>query len=158
MIIKEGNIVTQVTSGVILHQVNCQGVMGSGVARDIRNKYPKVFEEYSRIANPASTSRFAGADLLGIAQCVDVTPELSIFNLFGQQFYGREPKRYTSYDALDTALAEVANQLRYFKIESNQVNLPLLGSGLGGAHWPTVATMVEHHLGPDTTLWVLPTS
>lgn len=31
---------------VILHQVNCQGVMGSGVAKQVREKYPIVFEYY----------------------------------------------------------------------------------------------------------------
>lgn len=27
----------------ILHQVNCQGVMNSGVAKQVREKYPIVF-------------------------------------------------------------------------------------------------------------------
>ena len=31
---------------VIAHQVNCQGKMGSGVAKVIRDKYPKVYETY----------------------------------------------------------------------------------------------------------------
>lgn len=30
----------------ICHQVNCQGKMGSGVARQIREKYPTVYQWY----------------------------------------------------------------------------------------------------------------
>ena len=30
----------------ICHQVNCQGVMGSGIAKSIREKWPVVFEKY----------------------------------------------------------------------------------------------------------------
>ena len=32
----------------IVHQVNCKGVMGSGVAKQVRNKYPHVFVEYKK--------------------------------------------------------------------------------------------------------------
>ena len=34
---------------LICHQVNCQGVMGSGIAKQVREKYPKVYKEYKRI-------------------------------------------------------------------------------------------------------------
>ena len=30
----------------LLNEVNCQGKMGSGVAKAIRDKYPKVYETY----------------------------------------------------------------------------------------------------------------
>lgn len=29
---------------IFCHQVNCQGRMGSGIAKQIRNKYPIVFD------------------------------------------------------------------------------------------------------------------
>ena len=30
----------------ICHQVNCQGVMGSGIARQIRERWPEVYKDY----------------------------------------------------------------------------------------------------------------
>ena len=30
----------------ICHQVNCKGVMGSGVAKQIKEKWPSVFRRY----------------------------------------------------------------------------------------------------------------
>lgn len=33
---------------IIAHQVNCMGVMGAGVAKCIREKYPDIMFTYSR--------------------------------------------------------------------------------------------------------------
>ena len=42
---RKGNLLEQ-TKGVIIHGCNCQGVMSSGIALQIRNKWPGVFETY----------------------------------------------------------------------------------------------------------------
>ena len=44
MKIKHGDILS-VANGIIVHQVNAQGVMGSGLAKQIREKYPMAFDE-----------------------------------------------------------------------------------------------------------------
>ena len=65
---------------VILHQVNCQGVMGSGVAKQVREKYPIVFEYYKSWCNDPSLK----PGLLGQIQAVytDDTGKQAIVNLF----------------------------------------------------------------------------
>ena len=40
---RNGNLLNA-SQKVIAHQVNCQGKMGSGAAKAIRDKYPKVYE------------------------------------------------------------------------------------------------------------------
>lgn len=45
VVIKEGNVFDS-DAKIICHQVNCQGVMGSGVAKEVRERYPKVYEQY----------------------------------------------------------------------------------------------------------------
>lgn len=45
----EGNILTLPTRNentIICHQVNCRAAMGAGLARQIRDKWPVVFDEY----------------------------------------------------------------------------------------------------------------
>ena len=44
-----GNIL-EATEDIICHQVNCQGVMGSGLAKQIRSKWPSVFADYKTTA------------------------------------------------------------------------------------------------------------
>lgn len=79
---------------IICQQVNCRGVMGAGLAKQIRDKWPVVFEEYVKVCNPKK---------LGDFQVVQVAPQLYVANLFGQLNYGRD-KRQTNYAALGTAL------------------------------------------------------
>ena len=47
-----GNLLDEVTTGCIIHQVNAQGVMGSGIAWAIRERYPQVWTDYSSIIKP----------------------------------------------------------------------------------------------------------
>lgn len=51
------NSVLDVTDGIICHQVNCQNVMGAGIARAIYEKYPKVKELYHKRCETYSTQK-----------------------------------------------------------------------------------------------------
>jgi len=148
----EGKSVTDVKHGIILQQVNCQGVMGSGVAAAIRGKWPSVFHDYRVHCHAGMTPE----DVLGTMNVTEVEPQLFVINLFGQLNYGRENKRYTSYDALDSALVKTQDWMKKHGWFSFDVHHPLVGSGLGGGHWPVVAAMIDHRLGSDTTLWLYP--
>ena len=148
--------VTSIRHGFILQQVNCQGVMGSGVAKAIKSKWPIVEVEYLKLFQnrPMSHRR----QLLGHTQIVEVVPDnLYIVNLFGQEFYGRDGKRYTSYDALDTALSTLKKCLKDdSSFETLSIHHPLIGCGLGGGSWPVVEALIETHLGNATTCWMPP--
>ena len=60
--------VFDVFSNVIAHQVNCQGVMGSGVAKQIRDRYPEVYTQYKAVCE-ATTDK---SKLLGKALIVEL--------------------------------------------------------------------------------------
>lgn len=91
--------VVDIKEGAILHGVNCQGHMGAGIAKVLRDAYPKIYEPY-RIH-----IQYYGLNSLGDFVEVKVTETLSIVHLFTQKTYGREiGKRYVSYDALERSL------------------------------------------------------
>jgi O-acetyl-ADP-ribose deacetylase (regulator of RNase III) len=164
--IRSGNIVHEVTRGVILQQVNAQGVMGSGVAKDIRDKWPVVFEEYSKVLGPAYTQKDSGLHMLGKMIPVQVEKDLWVLNLVSQQFFGREKgRRYTSYDALDVALTRAAEWALSdawgledtWYAQRLPIHFPAIGCGLGGGRWTVVESLIEHRLvGFKKTLWLLP--
>jgi O-acetyl-ADP-ribose deacetylase (regulator of RNase III) len=145
-----GNLVKSVTSGLILQQVNCQGVMGSGIAKELRETYPVVWETYRDLC-----SLMPAHQLLGQAQLVQVSDALYVANLFGQLTYGRDGRRYTSYDALDDALTSLGDQLVTSNLATIDIHHPLIGCGLGGGHWLVVEALIKNRLGDDTVLWVL---
>jgi len=160
MIHRFGNLVEEVTSGIIVHQVNAQGVMGSGIAKDIKEKYPRVFDDYAKELGPAYSQRNSGIDFMGRIIWtryphrdigVDQTGVLWIASLVGQQFFGREKKRYTSYDALDVGFAQIGYIAKYYEMP---VHVPYIGCGLGGGDWSIVSAIIEKNLDKiDFTLW-----
>lgn len=169
---REGNIVHEVTQGVIVQQVNAQGFMKSGVAKDIREKWPQVYDEYIKVVGQPYTQRENGRLLLGTMIPVQVDTNLWVCNIVGQQFFGREPEkqpggRYTSYDALANGFKKVRQfALENFVLSDDLrwatrpvVNFPLIGCGLGGGDWAIVEAIITAELGGlRTTLWRLPGS
>lgn len=135
IVYKTGNLLDAQTD-VIAHQVNCQGVMGSGVAKYIREKWPNVFEEYKKYCDDIYSHQVFGSCLL-----VDINNEQCVANLFGQFRYGRDGKRYTNYEALYKSLERLVAQMIDNK---KSVAFPYkMSSDRGGADWNVVLAMIE---------------
>lgn len=130
----------------ICHQVNCQGKMNSGVAKFIREKWPKVFDWYSRFCfNTVSIYPDQnGKRLLGKIQAVAVNDNQSVVNMFAQENYGYDGERYTSYDAFYNCLLS----LREMTTATATYAFPRkIGSDRGGANWNVIRTMINEVLG-----------
>jgi O-acetyl-ADP-ribose deacetylase (regulator of RNase III) len=129
MQILEKDILT-VTDGVIVHQVNCKGKMGAGLAFRIAKKWPLVKEEYLRLGT------FIGYRLGGV-QLIKITDSLFVCNLFGQNRYGLE-QQHTNYEAVETSLERLKN------LTERQIYIPyMMGCRLGGGSWPEVLKIIE---------------
>lgn len=135
---KKGDFLT--TEGqMIIHQVNCQGAMKSGAAKFVREKYPIVYHEYIQLWSETDNS----SHLLGKAQIVKINETQYAVNVFGQFDYGYDGKKYTSYDALDTAFKYLANYIKNHK-EIKVIAFPFMfGCGRGGGNWDVVLTMIK---------------
>lgn len=132
--IKEGNILNA-TEDIIGHQVNCRGVMGGGLAKQIRDKYPHVYSLYKGECKRGDRDILMGSNLV-----IDIDGGKYVANLFGQDGYGRG-KQQTEYWALRKALKKLEN----FASKNNYtVALPYgLGCGLAGGDWDVVYQMIE---------------
>lgn len=131
-------------SEVIAHQVNCKGVMGAGLALQIRRVYPIVFTKYAKACNMMS-------DLLGKIQIVH-TPKHVVANLFAQEAYGRD-RRYTDYDALTSCLVKLRDYMRTNELTS--LALPYgIGCGLAGGNWQVVESILNKVFTPDCGITV----
>ena len=135
IIYKIGNLLDAQTD-VIAHQVNCQGVMGAGLAKQIRDKYPQVYREYQE----ECMFEYA-VNLLGSCQLIKIDDSKWIANLFGQDGYGRD-KRYTDYEAIYKALNNLAVQM--LDNGMNSVAIPYnMSCGLAGGDWNIILAMLE---------------
>lgn len=132
------------------HQVNCQGRMRSGIAKAIREKWPKVYDKYTELYQQYLTKPHGVTPLLGTVQVVDVGGKC-VINMFAQQFYGYDGKRYTSYDAFWSCLGQIREQVP----KGSKIGFPAnIGCGLGGADWTVIFAMIFATLVDDYEVYI----
>ena len=135
MTIKEikGNILDTPAS-VIVHGCNAQGKMNSGVAKLIRQKYPKTYEEYMNHYNMYG---------LKLGEVIPVQCEQKwIVNAITQKYYGNGGKRYVDYTAIRSCLKRV--KVLFYGYKS--IATVRLGCGLGGGDWDIVKKIIQEEL------------
>lgn len=120
----------------ILHGCNAQGVMGSGVAKIIRETYPKAYTVYREKYNREG---------LRLGDCIRVLDgNKLIVNAITQQYYGRDGSKYVSYDAIDEVMKEI-NAMHYI-YGIKEIAMPQIGAGLGGGDWQVIEAIIESRL------------
>lgn len=133
----EGDLLDSHTD-VICHQVNGQGVFNSGVAKCIRDKYPKVYQEYKEYCKMLDLYE---KPKLGLIQVSNIGDNRFICNLFGQDKFGYDGSRYTSYDAVYDGLMNLKNHMLINRLTS--VSFPYkMSSVRGGANWEIIYCMI----------------
>ena len=145
----------------ICHQVNCQGKMASGIAKQIRDKWPIVYKSYmTKCDTSINGVTLQGTFLLGGIQIVGLWEDFyktefhqSVINMFSQNYYGYDGKSYTSYDAFANCLEQIRDSVSTNK----RIGFPYnIGCDRGGANWNIISTMIEEILKDHTVeIWKL---
>jgi O-acetyl-ADP-ribose deacetylase (regulator of RNase III) len=153
----------------ICHQVNCQGKMNSGIAKSIRDKWPIVYNNYMTKYN--ETEKYLLAACGRFEVCPDVSEVLlgdiqlvclwdnyhatdfhqSVINMFAQQHFGYDGRRYTSYDAFWSCLGKIKDIVPVGK----KIGFPgRIGCVRGGANWDVIYEMINQVLGQDYEVYI----
>lgn len=127
----------------LLHCCNAQGVMGSGIARQVKEQFPEAYKAYMFDYTNVAKDRLLGT----------ISGDSGVINAVTQQYYGYDGKRYTNYGALASCLSEI-----FYHIQDSQecdyslkgrtvIGIPYkMASDRGGADWGIVLELVEHLL------------
>lgn len=126
---------------IIAHQVNCKGVIGGGIARQLRWKYSELFEEYQRHIKDCDNP--LGSYYLFKAK----NENKEILNIFGQDGFGRD-KQYTDYQAVYIAfenyILDTKTLLENKNYSQMVIGIPYgFGCGLGGGNWNIMRSVLE---------------
>lgn len=127
-----GDLTTIDHPAVIVQQVNCQNVMGAGLAKSLMTRWPQIAKDYHAYCQGKQP-----ADLLGHIQTSTVADQLFVCNVFGQLHYGRQG-HYTDEAKLLDACAVILRHAAH-------AHLPVyapgnLGSGLAGGDRDQIIT------------------
>jgi O-acetyl-ADP-ribose deacetylase (regulator of RNase III) len=129
--------VLNVDTGIIVHGCNCYGVMGSGIARSIKERFPTAYQVYRE--------KFESSGLkLGEITYVEVSDRKWIVNANTQQ--GTGSGRQVSYDAIVSCFEKVfllASLIKVDELTAPNIIFPKIGAGLGGGDWEIISTIID---------------
>ena len=132
---------------VIIHQVNTQGVMGAGIALQIKNKWSEVYKEYKDYCNDVTDSK----ELLGACVTSHTNDGRYVANCFGEDKFWPVGVCHTDYTALEKSL-----QLLYIWMKANNLKTCgcpyLMGCGLAGGDWNIVHQILKNIFEEDNNI------
>lgn len=104
---------------VIAHGVNCKGLMGAGIAKAFRAKYPDMYKEYrmmcqEEILRPGGIFPYKVSDTL------------TVMNIASQEWPGPD----ASLQWLQSGLKSCLNYMRDRQL--SMLAMPWIGCGIGG--------------------------
>jgi len=130
---KVGDIL-EATEVVIAHGANSMGIMGSGVAKAIRSKYPEAYKIYKKHYDKYGWKT-------GEIQVVKIHNTRYVINLITQAGFGYNGHQYVSYDAIKECFKKL-----FVWLEENNFNniaIPMIGGGLGGGDFKIISRIIE---------------
>lgn len=144
----------------IMHQVNCCGVMNSGVAKSLRNFNKGIFTHYK---HKVEYCKEHNIQLLGNNDyywLVNHGKSQCIVSMFAQNGWGYDGKQYTDYEAFQTCLRQFKADFSLVEdkiLRKISVALPYnIGCCRGGGNWQDIYTIIETELVDyDVELWRL---
>ena len=123
---------------IITVTVNCVGVMGAGIAKTCKQKFPATFQLYKQKCK-------AGEYIPGQPHLVSVDRPLL---LFPTKNHWRNPSQMVW---IEKGLQRIVNNAH--RIES--IAIPPLGCGHGGLNWIKVKALIQKYLEPLQTVEVI---
>lgn len=150
---KKGDLLKAEDCTAVMHQTNCLGVMGAGIAKQIKARWEdEVYWPYRKACLETLNSK----ELLGKIQVLrtNETPIEYIINVFGEYSFTESEcpfpnGRHTDYEALFQCFKKVKNWCK----EKGVTNIGMpknLGCGLAGGDWDGVVyPMIENVFGED---------
>ncbi len=132
---------------VLVHQVNTKGVMGKGIALQIKHKYPEVYEDYVDFCKSVTNSK----DLLGECLLVKVGYRKYVANVFGEDNFYPKGVRHTDYDALEQSLRFLYTWMKGNGIKTCGVP-DMIGAGLAGGSRDVILEILKNIFEKDNNI------
>ena len=147
IIYKNGNLL-DAEERIIMHGCNAQGIMGAGVAKQIKEKFPESYLKYREAFNK---NRLYLGNIIW-----SISGEKIIGNAITQENYGGiRVKPYIDYEALTEVIYCINDMIEVFdfynfgdtstilNLELIPVAFPLIGAGFAGGSWKNISRIIQ---------------
>ena len=139
---KKGDLFTS-GADALVNTVNCEGIMGGGIALAFKKKYPEYYNDYKNVCDQKREE-------VGFVRLYPVDDLVEGIINFPTKDKVQNPSliRY-----IELGLNSLRYMLNYWNIKS--VAIPALGCGLGGLDWRDVKPLIKKELSDlDTNIMV----
>lgn len=142
MIERKGNIFdTEAT--YIGHGVNVYGVMGAGIARQFKQRFPNNFDKYEEACSIVSSEPLRPGGYLVVKDTDKITGrEHYVVNFASQEKPGPDADYQWLFSSL-LSFAKKASMPWMVNKFRNLVAIPEIGCGIGGLKWSSVKAVIE---------------
>ena len=122
--------------------------MGSGIAKQIRDRWPHVYDEYKWFLDCSKNlwKKPALGRLHAVYENRELAPNCRIIvNFFSQENYLPRGIRHTDYNAFRNCCQELRTMVGSDK--ERKIGFPYkIGCGLGGGNWEIIKQIIEEEL------------
>lgn len=128
---------------VIIHGCNCHNMMGAGIAKTIKDRFPAAYDADQQ-TRPGSRDKL-GNITTAVVDCGG--HELTIVNAYTQYDF-RAGQMNADYDAIRACFRMIKAQF-----SGRRIGYPMIGAGLAGGDWEIISKIIDEELnGEDHTL------
>jgi O-acetyl-ADP-ribose deacetylase (regulator of RNase III) len=129
--------------------------MGSGIAKQIKEKWPIAYTEFVHFSIKCFQNKETALGQIQIIPAYKNDPDpksiRKVINMFAQDRYGYDGRRYTSYDAFDDCLDKISKSIP----AGSTIGFPdHIGCGLGGADWDIIKAMIKNRLSDKFKVYI----
>ncbi len=134
----KGNLIDLAEQGqfnVIIHGCNCQNTMGSGIAGELRSRYPQAYAADYRAAQQGlnKPGLFSFTEVL-----TDRFQKFTIVNAYTQNHYLPRGKDHFEYEHFLSMMEKIS-----YMFPRSRVGIPYIGMGLAGGNKATILNMID---------------
>ena len=142
----KGNLIDLAENGefdLIVHGANCFHTMGSGIAKEIRARYPQVYKvdcEHSDKGDKEKLGTYTGISIDSNSH------RFIVLNGYTQFEYGYEGKDRCDYDAIKLLFKTIKEDFSNILDVDVRIGYPKIGCGLAGGDWDLVSKIIDEEL------------
>ena len=140
----KGNLIDMAEAGlfdVIVHGCNCQNTMGSGIAKEIRARYPEAYTvdtSYHKDLAIDYGEPFIFEKLGNYTECMPDHEKFTIINAYTQVHFLPRGIDHFEYDSFNMILRKLA-----VRFPDSRFGFPYIGMGLAGGDKGFIIELLE---------------
>ena len=123
----------------IIHGNNCENNMGKGLAKTLKDKFPKIWKPNTKCT-------------LGTSDIIEVKPNKFIINAYTQVLRGKPNNTFDSYEIRKESLKKIFKELNLK--EDTTLLIPQIGAGLAGGNWKEIKKVILDNLKHENYIFV----